>query len=86
LYSDLLYPRTPRRFNSWNSVDRSFIVLQRASWSLPKDSYEYKRLGTVSLLAGLDLHRGTVTEIVSETHKSKDFKGVFGPLSQMESQ
>ncbi len=24
-------------------------------------------------LAGLDLHRGTVTEIVSETHKSKDF-------------
>lgn len=35
--------------------------------------YEYKRLGTVSLLAGLDLHRGTVTEIVSDTHKSRDF-------------
>ena len=30
-------------------------------------------MGTVSLLAGLDLHRGTVTEIVSDTHKSKDF-------------
>ena len=27
--------------------------------------YEYKRLGTVSLLAGLDLHNGTVTEIVT---------------------
>ena len=39
----------------------------------PTRDYEYKRLGTVSLLAGLDLHRGTVTEIVSETHKSKDF-------------
>lgn len=35
--------------------------------------YEYKRLGTVSLLAGLDLHTGTVTEIVHDTHKSADF-------------
>lgn len=35
--------------------------------------YEYKRLGTVSLLAGLDLHSGTVNEIVSNTHKSRDF-------------
>jgi hypothetical protein len=35
--------------------------------------YEYQRLGTVSLLAGLDLHSGTVTEIVSNTHKSRDF-------------
>ena len=35
--------------------------------------YEYKRLGTVSLLAGVDLHTGTVTEIVNNTHKSRDF-------------
>lgn len=35
--------------------------------------YEYKRLGTVSLLAGLDLHTGRVTETVSNTHKSSDF-------------
>lgn len=35
--------------------------------------YEYKRLGTVSLLAGVDLHSGTVTEIVNNTHKSSDF-------------
>jgi transposase len=35
--------------------------------------YEYKRLGTVSLLAGLDLHSGMVTEIVSNTHNSRDF-------------
>ena len=35
--------------------------------------YEYRRLGTVSLLAGLDLHSGTVTEIVNNTHKSSDF-------------
>jgi transposase len=35
--------------------------------------YEYERLGTVSLLAGLDLHTGRVTEIVSDSHKSSDF-------------
>jgi transposase len=34
---------------------------------------EYVRLGTVSLLAGLDLHSGRVTETVSDTHNSGDF-------------
>jgi transposase len=35
--------------------------------------YEYERKGTVSLLAGLDLHSGKVIEIGSNTHKSSDF-------------
>src|SRR5260370_23373839 len=35
--------------------------------------YEYVRHGTVSLLAGINLHTGQITEMVSETHKSKDF-------------
>src|SRR5215469_582315 len=35
--------------------------------------YEYVRLGTVSLLAGLDLHSGRVIETVSDTHNSRDF-------------
>lgn len=35
--------------------------------------YEYKRLGTLSLLAGIDLLTGQVIPIVSETHKSSDF-------------
>ena len=35
--------------------------------------YEYKRLGTLSLLAGIDLHNGIVTETVSRTHNSNDF-------------
>ena len=34
---------------------------------------EYVRLGTVSLLAGLDLHTGRVIETVSDTHNSADF-------------
>jgi len=35
--------------------------------------YEYVRLGTVSLLAGLDLHDGRITEIVRDSHASADF-------------
>jgi transposase len=35
--------------------------------------YEYERLGTVSLLAGLDLHTGRIIQTVSDTHKSADF-------------
>jgi transposase len=35
--------------------------------------YEYKRLGTVSLLAGLDLLTGEVVPLVRDTHKSSDF-------------
>ncbi len=35
--------------------------------------YEYERLGTVSLLAGLDLHTGRITATVSDTHASADF-------------
>src|SRR5450631_3004926 len=42
--------------------------------------YEYKRLGTVSLLAGLDLHTGRVTEIVSDRHASADFIALLGKL------
>jgi len=35
--------------------------------------YEYKRLGTLSLLAGIDLLTGKAVPVVSETHKSSDF-------------
>ncbi|MGH9437873.1 MAG: IS630 family transposase [Terriglobia bacterium] len=42
--------------------------------------YEYKRLGTVSLLAGLDLHTGRVTEIVSDHHASADFIALLAKL------
>lgn len=34
---------------------------------------EYKRLGTLSLLAGIDLLTGIAVPLVSETHKSSDF-------------
>ncbi len=35
--------------------------------------YEYKRLGTLSLLASIDLHTGNVIPYVTERHRSKEF-------------
>lgn len=35
--------------------------------------YEYKRLGTLSLLAGIDLHTGKIIPYVNERHRSKEF-------------
>ena len=35
--------------------------------------YEYKRLGTLSLLAGIDLLTGEAIPLISDTHKSSDF-------------
>src|SRR6266851_4071115 len=50
--------------------DRPPVVGQHSSHLR---DYEYKRLGTVSLLAGLDLHTGRIIETISDTHKSADF-------------
>lgn len=35
--------------------------------------YEYKRLGTVSLLAGIDLHTGHIIPLVKDRHRSREF-------------
>ena len=35
--------------------------------------YEYKRLGTVSILAALDLHQGKIIAQVHERHRSREF-------------
>ena len=35
--------------------------------------YEYKRLGTLSLLAGIDLHTGIAIPLVEEKHRSQEF-------------
>jgi transposase len=42
--------------------------------------YEYKRLGTVSLLAAIDLHTGEVTPLVRDRHRSKEFVEFLGIL------
>jgi transposase len=43
--------------------------------------YEYERLGTMSLLAGLDLHSGKIIETVSDTHNSADFVAFLKKLN-----
>lgn len=35
--------------------------------------FEYKRLGTVTLLAGIDLHDGTIIPLVENRHRSAEF-------------
>jgi transposase len=57
--------------------DRPPVVGQHSSHLR---DYEYKRLGTVSLLAGLDLHSGRVIETLSNTHKSSDFIALLKKL------
>jgi hypothetical protein len=42
--------------------------------------YEYIRLGTASILAGLDLHDGHVTARVERRHRSVEFIGLLQDL------
>ena len=42
--------------------------------------YAYKRLGTASILAGLDLHDGHVTARVERRHRSAEFVGLLKDL------
>ncbi len=44
--------------------------------------YEYKHLGTLSLIAGLDLLTGEAIPVVSETHKSSDFINLLNKLDE----
>jgi transposase len=44
--------------------------------------YEYKRLGTCSILAALDLHDGRVTARVERRHRSREFILLLQDLDQ----
>ncbi len=45
--------------------------------------HEYKRLGTLSLLAGIDLLTGEAIPVVSESHKSSDFICLLKKFDEM---
>ena len=49
--------------------------------SLGRD-HEYQRLGTCSILAGLDLHNGHVTARVERRHRSREFIALLNDLDQ----
>ena len=44
--------------------------------------YEYKRMGTCSILAALDLHDGHVTARVERRHRSREFIGLLKDLDE----
>lgn len=44
--------------------------------------HEYKRLGTLSLLAGIDLHTGKIIPLVNEKHRSKEFTSFLDLVDQ----
>ncbi len=44
--------------------------------------HEYKRLGTVSLLAALDLHDGRITAQVHDRHRSREFIELLKELDE----
>lgn len=44
--------------------------------------YEYKRLGTVSLLAAIDLHTGAIIPKVCDRHRSKEFTEFLEKVDQ----
>lgn len=48
------------------------LLPDKAHGSVSRD-YEYKRLGTLSLLAGIDLQTGEAIPLVSKTHNSRDY-------------
>ena len=52
--------------------DRMPIPETKKTSTVQRD-YEYKRLGTLSLLAAIDLLTGEAIPLISETHKSSDF-------------
>jgi len=62
------------------SPEKPPVPSQQAS--LLRD-YEYVRHGTLSLLAGIDLHTGQITELVSDTNNSKDFIEFLTKLDQV---
>ena len=57
---------------STTSEDRPPVPNTEEVSTIMRD-YEYKRLGTVSLLAAIDLLTGEAIPLISDTHKSSDF-------------
>ncbi len=52
------------------AADLSPVVGEKSTWAR---DYEYRRHGTLSLLAGIDLHDGRVIGLVRDRHRSREF-------------
>lgn len=73
MYQRLSYDEKPGiQAIATTSEDRPPVANTEKMSSILRD-YEYKRLGTLSLLAAIDLLTGEAIPLVSNTHKSSDF-------------
>ena len=61
------------------NIARDLAPVASKHSSIGRD-YEYKRLGTVSILAALDLHTGHVTTQVHNRHRSREFISLLKEL------
>ncbi len=52
------------------AADLSPVIGKSPTWAR---DYEYRRHGTLSLLAGIDLHNGKVIGLVRDRHRSREF-------------
>jgi len=70
-FATLSYDEKPGIHATENiAADLSPVVGKSTTWSR---DYEYKRHGTLSLLAGIDLHDGRVIGLVRDRHRSREF-------------
>ena len=63
------------------SEDKPPILGTEKASTILRD-YEYRRLGTLSLLAAIDLQTGEAIPLISETHKSSDFVSFLKALDE----
>jgi len=49
------------------------LLPKEGTYPYIRRDYEYQRLGTLSVLASLDLHTGHVIAIVEDRHRSREF-------------
>lgn len=61
------------------NIAKDLAPVARKHSAIGRD-YEYKRLGTVSILAALDLHTGHVTAQVHDRHRSREFISLLKEL------
>jgi transposase len=63
------------------NIAKDLVPVASKHSSIGRD-YEYKRLGTVSILAALDLHTGHVTAQVHDRHRSREFISLLKELDE----
>jgi transposase len=70
-HADLSYDEKPG-IQAISNIAPDLLPIPGQHATIARD-YEYKRHGTLSLLAGIDLHNGHIIGLVRDKHRSKEF-------------